>query len=574
MKLVLILLLTLTALYSDAIKYVEIIEDKPTVNFDNVQEQNFKRVKLPLYRYEKSGYWLKITLAPSELSNEINHVIVFESLFKVNSFVFDESHKEKLVQSNVLRINKKDLEPVYVKLTNQDDYLAINIETKEYDAFLKENNFKSKLYGISYGIIFSAFLYYLAFFIFNRQKSFIYYSLTQLSILGLLVSIATEFTDSPSYLIADVSLISFLIFSNLFTKEFLSTKKYAPKLNMILTFMIGLYIVETFTYMLTEMRIPTSLFLIFYLIAAIVVYSKTKFKPILFYLAGWSIMIFSFILADMEIFLSYIGSPYIDIEAILHICAPLESMILAFALSYKLKLLEASNIEKENLLMHQSKLASMGEMINNIAHQWRQPLTHISYIVMNINTAFKHEKLDAKYLNKKSLEATAQLEYMSKTIDDFKNFYVPKKEKELFNIYEATRNAISITSATLNAYDITVELKGDKECLLRGYDNEYSQVVLNLISNAKDAMIQNKTKNPLIKIEINENSIKVEDNAGGINPKIQTQIYEPYFTTKSKGTGIGLYMSKVILETHFKARFYHKNIETGTCFYIEYSNVQ
>ena len=570
MKLFLILFLFLTSLHAEAIKYIEILENKPTVNFQNVQEQNFKRVKLPLNRYEEASYWLKITLDPLELSKNTNYVIIFKSRFRLNGFIFDDSYQDDLIQSNVLVINKKLTEPIYVKLTNEDSYLDVDIKIQEYNLFIKESQLKSKLYGLSYGIIFSAFLYYLAFFIFNRQKSFIYYSLAQLSILLTLASITTDFTDRTDYFIADISLISFLIFSNLFTKEFLNTKKYAPKLDMVLTLMIGVYIIDTFTYILTEMRIPILFFLVFYLIAAIVVYSKTKFKPILFYLVGWSIIIFSFILADIEILLAYVGSPYIDIETILHISTPLESIILAFALSYKLKLLEVSNIEKEKLLVHQSKLASMGEMINNIAHQWRQPLTHLSYIIMNINTAFKHEKLNADYLDKKSLEATIQLEHMSKTIDDFKNFYTPEKEKELFNLFEATSRAINVTSASLESSKVTVEFSGNKESCINGYSNEYSQVLLNLISNAKDAMLENAIENPLIKIEINKNTVKVQDNAGGIPSAIQTQIYEPYFTTKSKGTGIGLYMSKVILETHFKARFYHENIENGTCFYIEF----
>jgi len=571
MKLFLILLIFLTSLYSDAIKEIEIVKDKPSFNFQNIKDQEFKRTKLPLIRYEEANYWLKITIDPSQLSKEKNYVVAFKSRFRVNGFIFDSSRNKHLIKNNILTINSNNLKPIYVKLTNEDKFIDVNIEIQEYESFARDSSFKDKLYGISYGIIFSAFLYYFAFFIFNRQKSFIYYSITQLTMLIILTSLTADFTDRNSYLIGDIGLLSFLIFSNLFTKEFLNTKKYTPILDKILSLMIVVYIVETFTYVLIDMRVPTSLFLIFYLIASIVVYSKTKFKPVLFYLAGWSIIIFAFIITDMQMLLPNYKFAYMDLEIFLHITTPLESIILAFALSYKLKLLETSNIEKEKLLVHQSKLASMGEMINNIAHQWRQPLTHLSYIVMNINSAFKHEKLDAAYLDKKSTEATTQLEYMSKTIDDFKNFYAPKKEKEFFNLYEATQSSINITRATLDSNKVAIEVSGNKESRVNGYDNEYSQVILNLISNAKDAMLENNIKTPQIKIEIDKNIVKVEDNAGGIKDDISEQIYEPYFTTKSSGTGIGLYMSKVILETHFGAKFYHENIENGTCFYIEFN---
>lgn len=571
MKLFLTLLLFLTSIYAQSIKEIEIVEDRPSINFQNIKDQEFKRAKLPRVRHEKQSYWLKVTLDPSKFSKENNYVIIFNSRFEANDFIFDVSRKKYLIENNILTIDKSNLKPIYVKLTNEDMFIDLNIEIQNYETFSKNSIFQNKLYGISYGIIFSAFLYYLAFFIFNRQKSFIYYSITQLSILILLASITADFSDRDYYIIRDLALLSFLIFSNLFTKEFLNTRKYTPHLDKVLTLMMIIYIIEKSTYVFTEIRIPTSIFLLFYLVTSIIVYSKTKFKPILFYFVGWSIIIFAFILTDIQMLLADYKFAYMGLETFLHITTPLESIILAFALSYKLKLSEDSNIEKEKLLVHQNKLASMGAMINNIAHQWRQPLTHLSYIIMNISSAFKHEKLDAQYLNKKSSEASKQLEYMSKTIDDFKNFYAPKKEKEFFNVYEATQNALNITRAILDSNRIAIEIIGNKDSCVNGYNNEYSQVILNLISNAKDAMIENNIENPLIKIAINKDLVKIEDNAGGINKKISEHIYEPYFTTKSSGTGIGLYMSKVILETHFQAKFYHKNIENGTCFYIEFT---
>ena len=119
---------------------------------------------------------------------------------------------------------------------------------------------------------------------------------------------------------------------------------------------------------------------------------------------------------------------------IIHIGAPLESLIFSFALGYMLKILVKEKNEKEKLLIHKSKLASMGEMINNIAHQWRQPLTHLGFINMNLQLAFEDNPINKKYLNEKIEESNSQLDFMSKTIDNFMDFYKLNKEKELFYI--------------------------------------------------------------------------------------------------------------------------------------------
>jgi signal transduction histidine kinase len=365
-----------------------------------------------------------------------------------------------------------------------------------------------------------------------------------------------------------ILILGFLIFSNLFTKEFLNTKKHTPLLDKILTFIIFFYILDTILKSYISDIFPSSIFLIFYIFTAIVVYKKTKSKPILFYIVGWSIVILSFIFIDFQFFFAEILGTDIPLDILIHIIAPLESLILAFTLSYKMKLLEEEKLQAERITIHQNKLASMGEMISNIAHQWRQPLTHLSYIIMNINTAHKHKKLDDIYLKNKSDEATDQLEYMSQTIDDFRNFYSPQKEKTQFSTKQEIQKAINIVSSSLKAKNITIEVLGS-DINYHGYSTEFSQVILNLITNAKDALIQNNTKEPKIIITIKKDLISICDNAGGIDNKIKEKIFEPYFTTKSKGTGIGLYMSKTIIEKHFNAQLTQKNQNNGSCFDIK-----
>ena len=204
------------------------------------------------------------------------------------------------------------------------------------------------------------------------------------------------------------------------------------------------------------------------------------------------------------------------------------------------------NREKEKLLQTQSKLASMGEMIGAIAHQWRQPLN-----VLGLNTQLLIEdyldgKIDEKYLENYEEKQMKIINFMSKTIDDFRNFFKVDKEKEKFSIKKAIEDVIEIVSAQLKNHNIEVILNGD-DFEINGYPSEFKQVILNVINNAKDAILANNIQNGKIIITLKEKYISIEDNAGGIPDEIKNRIFEPYFTTKENGTGIGLYMSKQII---------------------------
>ena len=204
------------------------------------------------------------------------------------------------------------------------------------------------------------------------------------------------------------------------------------------------------------------------------------------------------------------------------------------------------NREKEKLLQTQSKLAAMGEMIGAIAHQWRQPLN-----VLGLNTQLLIEdyldgKIDEKYLENYEEKQMKIINFMSKTIDDFRNFFKVDKEKEKFSIKKAIEDVIEIVSAQLKNHNIEVILNGN-DFEINGYPSEFKQVILNVINNAKDAILANNIQNGKIIITLKEKYISIEDNAGGIPDEIKNRIFEPYFTTKENGTGIGLYMSKQII---------------------------
>jgi DNA-binding response OmpR family regulator len=225
--------------------------------------------------------------------------------------------------------------------------------------------------------------------------------------------------------------------------------------------------------------------------------------------------------------------------------------------------------EQERVMLQQSKLASMGEMIGNIAHQWRQPLNALSLIIDKISLAYESDSLTQENMEKSTLKAKTLIDNMSTTIDDFRNFFRPDKEKEYFSPFNVINHTMSMLEPTLKYMNIDINLKEENEnIVLYGYPNELSQVVMVVINNSKDAIEENGIKAGFINITISNNNgnffVSIEDNGGGISEKYQNRIFEPYFTTKTtKGTGVGLYMSKKIIEDSMNGKLSIENMNGG-----------
>jgi signal transduction histidine kinase len=234
---------------------------------------------------------------------------------------------------------------------------------------------------------------------------------------------------------------------------------------------------------------------------------------------------------------------------------------------------EINNRKKqEQLLIQQSKLAEMGEMISMIAHQWRQPLSALSTVVQNIHLRHSLGKLDKEYLDKQRVLSNALTEKMSKTIEDFRNFFKPNKEKQPFSIKDVINQTIFLIDDSFKSNSIKIENQILDDIKLYGFESELSQVLLNILTNSKDAFLEKNIENPhiIIKTKRIDTHIKilVSDNAGGISKSIINKIFEPYFTTKDSynGTGLGLYMSKIIIEQNMQGELKVKNIPNGVEF--------
>jgi PAS domain S-box-containing protein len=236
--------------------------------------------------------------------------------------------------------------------------------------------------------------------------------------------------------------------------------------------------------------------------------------------------------------------------------------------------------DSEALLLQQSKLAAMGEMIGAIAHQWRQPINSLGIIIQDLKYAFEFGEFDKSYLDRVIQKSQAQINYMSKTIDDFRSFFKPASQQQSFSLQAAIKETLNLIVAQFSNNNIHVRLENfpNEDIIIRGYPNEFKQVIVNLLNNAKEALLfkapRAKTQLEII-IELAQIDdivkLKIIDQGIGVPTEVRQKIFEPYFTTKDKnhGTGIGLYMAKTIIEKNMAGKLYLDDDLTKTIFIIE-----
>jgi C4-dicarboxylate-specific signal transduction histidine kinase len=240
----------------------------------------------------------------------------------------------------------------------------------------------------------------------------------------------------------------------------------------------------------------------------------------------------------------------------------------------KYKRLEDMLRLKEEMVFSQSRQAAMGEMMSMIAHQWRQPLNNLALLNQDNYVKMKLGRLDEKSFDISHAMIDKNLQFMSKTIDDFRNFFRPDQIKEHTTIEEVLESTIAMIGTSLKNNTIEISVHSSSKTALQIHKNSLIHVLLNILSNAKDAFEMNKIAQATVMISIDETpqtiDISVCDNAGGIPESILDQLAQPYFTTKGvAGTGLGLYISRTIIEKYFSGTLqWHNNAANGACFVI------
>ncbi len=454
-----------------------------------------------------------------------------------------------------------------VLLFFQEEHLSMSTKTLHHFS-----NFSFMMASISFGVIISATIYNLALYVYLKHKQYLYYALAQCASLLFLMNLDSlfiapfdEIFGLKSIAFFDMTQLFMLLFSLLFLQSFFKSYKLSELDKLIyailLITLVDMFIVLIFSHAFFLKFIP--IFIpIFLVLSEAVRYVGKRDLPFYLILIGWSTVLF---VAFAEYFgllkLLNITFPF------LHLAVALESIILSLAIAYRFKRLEEQQEVQKTLLFQQSRLASMGEMLSAIVHQWRQPLNTISFGLMNIKRASKGQEKNLKTIEK----LNEQVQYMSDTIEGFRNFYNPSKIKETFNVHEAVQNAHLIVSLSLKKNNIAffIDLKSD--LILYGHQNQLEQVILNIINNAKDALISSKTEEAKIVVEIENDAIIISDNGQGVKKEHRSKIFDAYFSTKENSDGIGLYLSKMIIEKEFLGKLYFEDSENKTKFIIKFN---
>lgn len=421
-------------------------------------------------------------------------------------------------------------------------------------------------YGITFGILIMTIVYTFIRYVYSKEIFYISYCFMQIFSLIYILSYSKLF--EISFFIQEIALVIASLSAVLFAINYYEGK-FFPKITnykelIINTLLLNVVILTAFYhYILFEYLPYTIIYAILFI--SIIFNLKQGFKPTLIYVIGWSIFCILLFVFNFKDFYNQRG--YFDLVLVVF---ALEAMLFTTSIAYKYNDLKNKNESFEKMIIQQSKFVKSGEMIANITHQFRQPLNNISYILMNLKKKFENKNLDEIYFDKKVEQLNSQVLFLSKTIDDFKEFYTKSKEKEIFMVKDAINNSITILSADLKTHNIELEISFEtfEDIKIFGVKSELSQVLIAIISNSIDVL--KNIKNPKIKINILSNSAEVNicilDNGGGIKLKNIKKIFEPYFSTKEEGTGIGLYLSKMIIEESFAGKILVENKKEGVLF--------
>lgn len=231
-----------------------------------------------------------------------------------------------------------------------------------------------------------------------------------------------------------------------------------------------------------------------------------------------------------------------------------------------------AHLRSEKILQQHAKMAAMGEMMDAVAHQWKQPLNALSMYTQLLQSDFEEGIVDSAYINTLVHDVDDQIEHMISTLTEFRTFFRPDKEAEPFGLKRCIQTVMLLMKDELLRNQIEVHIESEKEIIITGIENEFKHLILNIITNARDAFIERERKNRTIYIRFYQNNgkviLQIEDNAGGIPDEIIKDIFKPNFTSKDHGTGIGLYMSAQIAQK-MNGQLYVDNTQRGAAFTLE-----
>lgn len=580
--------------------------------------------KIASFGFTSSVYWFKVPLASRESAGAYKWWldVGYPLLDEIDLYICDDkgellvhkksgkarpfSERELNDRHFIFQIDTLEKQTLYLRVKTQSS-MQVPMSILSSEELFIDMQYLLILSGIYYGIFILIFFYNLVSFIYTRSRKYLLYLvfissfiLYQLALDGIGLqyfwSECKWMISHGSATMMGITTIAVIMFS----REFLKTKRFSPRIDRALfVILVGMSLVtsaalfrpygEIILFIATVALILPPLLLT----AGIIAY-RNDFSPARFYIAGWGSFLGGSVLFAMNKFSWISGFEFLSYAQ--QVGSALEMIFLSWALADSQKQAEDEYLKKlsglnvllqdkvdasltqmrqnDQVLIEKSRLAAMGEMIEQIAHQWRQPLHALALLNQDL-----YFKVQLKTVNQEDYEKihdrmNEQLQYMSQTIDDFRNFSKPNKEEEIFYIEEVIESALNLSAGSLKYAKIKASLVSENEHEVFGMRHEIMQVCMNLIKNAQDVVLERKIQDAWLKFTVKEKEdmieISVEDNAQGISKDKIDHVFEPYFSTKSivEGSGIGLYMSKEIIEKSFLGTIDVQNSGNGALFTI------
>jgi len=596
------------------------------LNLEEVQKHTFleNENSVASFGFTSSAYWFRIPVQANDDARSFKwwFKVSYPLLDSLDLYICDDKgtmlavkragkarafDQRELKDRNFLfQIEPAKKQILYLRVSAQSS-MQVPMQIQSSESLAEDEQYLLVLSGIYYGLFILIFFYNLISLMYTRSRKYLLYLLFissfilyQLSLDGLGMQ---YFWSDWDWMISHgngtmmgITMLAVIMFS----REFLKTKQHTPKIDKILL------LLSVFLFLLAAAGVfrPYGDVIMFLaiialiippllLMAGIILYRK-KFYPARFYIAGWGSFLLGSVFFAMNKFSWIEGWAFLSYAQ--QIGSAMEMIFLSWGLAdlqkqkereYFQKLSELNTLlqqkvdesllkvrQNDQVLIEKSRLAAMGEMIEQIAHQWRQPLNSLALLNQNLYFKVQLGKAQKDDYIQTHDKINDQLQYMSQTIDDFRNFSQPNKEKEEFFIEEVLQSTLDLSDGSLKQAKIKAHIFSAEDHLIYGMRHEMMQVFMNMIKNVHDVVIARKIYQPWLKIFVEERDhavhILFEDNAGGLDENIMDKIFQPYFSTKSgsESSGIGMYMSKEIIEKSMSGTIGVTNSGKGAVFEI------
>ena len=551
-------------------------------------------------RNENKAYWAKLEIQNNTLKSKTYYLQSENQFtFHIEFFLLQNSKIITYLEDGVIAKNQERMfnasHMIFPVTVDTNEKVTVFFRIKNYNKIdipfnLVDKNYLLDFYqtynmleGLFFGGMLIMLLYNLFLYFLLHLRAYLYYvSYT----FWLIVYFIGFFGFSQRYFseytwLFYISSGAFFISMTLFIQSILNLKEQLPKINTILNLFIVYFFVATLVNSIVleqenfiYAEILFNLFFILVPFYVVLIISTTYYLA--FVQKDTVARIYSWVwtlVSAVGIFLPLVYLNIIEIKIpadyIFQFLILFEVVCFSFILAYKIKLMKQEGINQKNLLVQQNKLASMGEMISTIAHQWRQPLSEINGIVLEIDVDNRKKQLTNENLDKYLTEIEDVTAYMSGTISDFMNFFKHDKKLNTFNVSDAIKRSIVLLSSSQKRNNVEISYHITDSVELYSYQSELIQALLIIMNNSMDAINIRRVVNPVIRLTVEKKeksiSIYIQDNAGGIPVDILDKVYNPYFTTKHelKGTGLGLYILKMLVEKSIRGSVKIENLKGG-----------